>query len=91
MEIMMLAVLIACLIMSILGGLVLTKCLLNGKSIYNSSTVKDVKALMDKEREIYIQMNTKIKEAGVIDKWILKKKLGPLYKWYEGGFLHGEN
>ena len=91
MEIMMWAVLISCLIMSVLGGLVFIKFLLNGKSIYNSSTVKDVKVLMDKEKEIYIQINTKIKEAGIIDKWILKKKLGPLYKWYEGGFVHGEN
>lgn len=76
---------------SLLACILFGKHLLNGKSIYTKNTNTSVAKLLEQEKEIYKQINQEIKNAGIINKMILKKKMGPLYKWYEGGFINGKN
>lgn len=91
MNILIWVVMVLAGISCLLASLVFVKHLLNGKTLYSKNTNNRIAELLQKEKEIYNQIHKEIKEAGIINRYILKKKLGPLYRWYEGGYLSGEN
>lgn len=85
------ATLFCLLVVSVITVLVGTKYLCNGRPLLKTSTFKEVKKNIEEEKRIYIAINKSIKEAGIIDNWILKRKLGPLYDWYNMGVFKDEN
>lgn len=77
-------------IFCILGIIVTLKFILK-KPIWTPSTNGNIKQYIKEEKELYAKIHEEIKEAGWINNLLLKKKLGPLYHWYEGGFLIDKN
>jgi hypothetical protein len=78
---------IVCIITVLVG----TKYLCNGRPLLKTSTFKTVKENLKEEKRIYNNIHNSIKEAGIIDRIIIKRKLGPLYNWYKMGVFKNED
>jgi len=57
------------------------------KKLYTSGTNSKVKELLEEEKELYRKINKELKEAGWLNRILLKRKLGPLYDWYTEGYI----
>jgi hypothetical protein len=54
-----------------------------GGKIWTSESNDKIKDLMRQEREIIDKISEEINNAGIINRWYIKKKMGPkLYEWY---------
>lgn len=61
----------------------ITALWMKGDKLWTMDTNENIKTYLEEERETIRKISNEIKKAGIINKWFIRKKLGPkLYDWY---------
>lgn len=79
------SIIIVLLVIAIVG--IFSMIALSPRKLWTPGTSAALENLIEQEKEIYKKINKEINNAGIINIFFIKRKLGPLYDWYASGII----